>query len=291
MTVPTPVARTWMSRHTAGRVMIAVAVFGVVVALVGTVVAWQFVGQLSRSADRSLVIGEDALVTLDATLDVAEDVLGSVDEGLGGVVSTLTVVGDVVDDTSAVSTATVELAGEIAPSIDRIDDALASLQSVTSTIDTVLRQLSQVPFGPSYDPETSFDQAIADVRADLTPIGDSLRDAADELGTFSDGSGELTAELSALAADVEEVRRSLAGSESLLESYRTTSSEALLLAQETRSDLDADLGRTRLLIVLLGLALAAGQIVPAWIGRELTLAPLPGTTTTTVTTETTELSA
>lgn len=260
--------------------MMAVAAFGVVVALVGTVVAWQFVGQLSSSADRSLVIGEDALVTLDATLDVAEDVLGSVDEGLGGVVSTLTVVGEVVEDTASVSTATVELAGEIAPSIDRIDEALESLQSVTGTIDTVLRQLSQVPFGPSYDPETSFDQAIADVRADLTPIGESLRNAADELGTFSEGSGDLTAELSELAADVEEVRRSLAGSEALLESYRTASSEALLLAQETRGDLDADLGRTRLLIVLLGIALAAGQIVPAWIGRELT-----------VTTETTELSA
>lgn len=253
--------------------MMAVAALGVVTALVGTVVAWQFVGELSRSVDRSLALGEDALVTLDATLDVAEEVIGAVDDGLDGVVSTLRVVADVVDDTAAVSTATVEVAGEIAPSIDRIDDALASLQSVTGTIDTVLRQLSQVPFGPSYDPDTSFDQAVADVRTDLAPIADSLRDAAAELDAFSDGSGVLAAELDALASDVEEVRRSLAGSESLLEAYRATSAEALLLARGTRDDVDTDLTRTRLLVVLLGLTFAAGQIVPAWIGRELSLAP------------------
>jgi hypothetical protein len=268
-------APRWVSRRMAGRVMVGVAVVGVVVSLVGTIVAWQFVGQLSRSSDRSLALGEDALVTLDATLDVAEEVIGAVDDGLEGVVSTLDVVADVVSDTATVSESTAALAGEIAPSIEGIDDALRSLESVTGSIDSVLRQLSSIPFGPRYDPETSFDAAVARLRADLVPIADSLEGAAAELGEFAEGSDALTAELAALAGDVEEVRRQLAGSEALLDAYRVTTGDALDLAGTTRDDLGTDLARTRLLIVLLGLTFAVGQIVPAWVGRELLVTSRP----------------
>jgi hypothetical protein len=268
-------APRWVSRRMAGRVMVGVAVVGVVVSLVGTIVAWQFVGQLSRSSDRSLALGEDALVTLDATLDVAEEVIGAVDDGLEGVVSTLDVVADVVSDTATVSESTAALAGEIAPSIEGIDDALRSLESVTGSIDSVLRQLSSIPFGPRYDPETSFDAAVARLRADLVPIADSLEGAAAELGEFAEGSDALTAELAALAGDVEEVRRQLAGSEALLDAYRVTTADALDLAGTTRDDLGTDLARTRLLIVLLGLTFAVGQIVPAWVGRELLVTSRP----------------
>jgi hypothetical protein len=268
-------APRWVSRRMAGRVMVGVAVVGVVVSLVGTIVAWQFVGQLSRSSDRSLALGEDALVTLEATLDVAEEVIGAVDDGLEGVVSTLDVVADVVSDTATVSESTAALAGEIAPSIEGIDDALRSLESVTGSIDSVLRQLSGIPFGPRYDPETSFDAAVARLRADLVPIADSLEGAAAELGEFAEGSDALTAELDALAVDVEEVRRQLAGSEALLDAYRVTTADALDLAGTTRDDLGTDLARTRLLIVLLGLTFAVGQIVPAWVGRELLVTSRP----------------
>ncbi|CAN5490992.1 hypothetical protein BH23ACT3_BH23ACT3_11510 [soil metagenome] len=262
-------APRWVSRRMAGRIMVGVAVVGVVVSLVGTAVAWQFVGQLSRSSDRSLALGEDALVTLDATLDVAEEVIGAVDAGLEGVVSTLDVVADVVSDTATVSESTAALAGEIAPSIDGIDEALQSLESITGSIDTVLRQLSQIPFGPRYDPDTSFDAAVARVRADLVPIAESLEEAAAELGDFAEGSDALNAELAALVGDVEEVRRQIAGSEALLDAYRATTADALDLAGTTRDDLGTELARTRLLIVLLGLTFAVGQIVPAWVGREL----------------------
>jgi hypothetical protein len=107
------------------------------------------------------------------------------------------------------------------------------------------------------------------------PIADSLEGAAAELGEFAEGSDALTAELAALAGDVEEVRRQLAGSEALLDAYRVTTADALDLAGTTRDDLGTDLARTRLLIVLLGLTFAVGQIVPAWVGRELLVTSRP----------------
>lgn len=260
-----------VSVRAVGAAMMSVAALGVVVALVGTVLAWQSIGQLGTSVDRSLVLGEEALSSVDATLDIAEDAFEALDQGLETVAGALEAVSLVVTETAGVSDAASVLAGEVAPSLDRVDEALGTLQGVTGSIDTVLRQLSQLPFGPNYDPDTSFDAAIAGIRSDLAPIADSLREAAAELDGFAEGTGELRAATDQLAVDVTILRGSLAGTGALIDTYRITASNAVELAEESRADLDDEIGRSRLLVVLLGLAFALAQFVPAWIGRELWL--------------------
>lgn len=270
-----PPSPLWISRRTAGRIMVGVAVVGFVLAIVGTAVAWQLVGQLGRSTDRSLALGQEALISVDATLDLADGVIEAVDGGLGSVSSTLGAVAGTVDGSFAVASATADLARDLGPSLERVDDALGSLEAVTGTVDTVLRQLSQIPFGPSYDPETPFNEAISDVRRDLAPIAASLEAAADDLDQFVNGSDDLAGELLGLQAEVDALRASLAGSGALIEDYRRTSAQAALLAASTRSELDDDLTRSRIFIVVLGLTVAVGQIVPAWVGRTLLSGPGP----------------
>ncbi len=265
----------WISQRAAGRTMVGVAVFGLVLSIVGTVVAYQLVGQLGRSSDQSLALGQEALVSLDATLVLADGFLDAVDGGLGGVSATLEAVAGTVEGTTAVAGATAELADEIVPSLERVDEGLGSLESAAGTVDTVLRQLSQIPFGPSYDPETSFDQALGDVRQDLAPIAESLRRTSEDLARFADGSEDLEGELLALRAEVETVRSSLTGSGALIQDYRRTAAEAARLADRTRGDLGDDLGRSRIVIVLMGISVAVGQIVPAWLGRTLLMGPGP----------------
>ena len=72
---------TPMTDHRAGAIMQTIAVIGVVVAAFAAVVAWTFVGDLDRNLDQSLAIGEDAAATLSETIDVAEDVIESLDQG------------------------------------------------------------------------------------------------------------------------------------------------------------------------------------------------------------------
>lgn len=264
-----------MSLRTAGSLMIAVAVIGVVTAGVGSVVAWQSIGQLGDSVDRSLALGEEALSSVDSTLDIADDAFVALDQGLATVSETLDAVAVVVEETAGVSNAAAILAGEVAPSLERVDEALGTLQSVTGSIDGVLRQLSQIPFGPSYDPDTSFDAAIRNIRDDLAPIADSLRDAADELGGFAAGTESLRTETRQLAADVTALRVSIAGTGILIDAYRDTATNAIELAGQSRADLDEEIGRSRLLVVLLGLTFALAQFVPAWLGRELLASSRP----------------
>jgi len=258
-----------MSLRTAGSLMIAVAVIGVATAGVGSLVAWQSIGQLGKSVDRSLALGEEALSSVDSTLDIADDAFVALDQGLASVSETLDAVAVVVEETAGVSNAAAILAGDVAPSLERVDEALGTLQSVTGSIDSVLRQLSQIPFGPSYDPDTSFDAAIRNIRDDLLPIADSLRDAAGELGGFAEGTEALRTETRQLAADVSALRVSIAGTGVLIDAYRGTAVDAIELASQSRADLDDEIGRSRLLVLLLGLTFALAQFVPAWLGREL----------------------
>ena len=103
----------------------------------------------------------------------------------------------------------------------------------------------------------------------------SRRTCATLLESFSDSSDELSSDLAALVQNVAAVRTALGGSADVLEEYRAAAADARDLASRTRSDLDGDLLRTRVLIVILGVTVAVGQIVPFWVGRELLLEPAP----------------
>jgi hypothetical protein len=62
------------------------------------------------------------------------------------------------------------------------------------------------------------------------------------------------------------------GSSALLDQYRASAAEALELARASRDDLETDRTRSRIAAVVLGLTIALGQVVPAWVGRELLIA-------------------
>jgi hypothetical protein len=66
----------------------SIAVAGVLIAIIGTVVVWVFLADLEDTTERSLLIGEQATVTLNETIDVADQVLKAVDDGLSTVQAT-----------------------------------------------------------------------------------------------------------------------------------------------------------------------------------------------------------
>ena len=246
-----------------------VAVAGVIVAVGGLVVAWTFLGQLERSVDRSLTIGEEAADALEQTIDVADDVITSVDEGLVAIGDTLETIRGTIDDTAGVAASVAGFADGLPASVDDIDGALSTVESLSATVDDALRALSAVPFGPDYDPDVPLPEAVGDLRASLGPITDDLERVASELSSFAAGSGELRARADALRADVESTRQALQQSDALLETYRRTTQAAGDLAVTSREDLTTSMRWTRATVVALAAELAAAMFVPWWLGGVL----------------------
>jgi methyl-accepting chemotaxis protein len=261
-----------MNRRLAGRAMIAIAAMGFVTAILGTIVAYQLIGQLGTNIDRSLRIGEETLVTLDDTIDAADEVVTSVQSGLVTIEDTLTTLNESIADTTSLASTTSELASALPANLERIDDALATLEEIGGTIDGVLSGLSDIPFGPDYDPAVQLDEAVAGVRAGLEPLAGDLESIAGELDDLTSGSDDLRGQLDDLTTDVTATREALDGSAVLLDQYRASAAEALELAQASREDLDTDRTQSQVMVIVLGLAIALGQAVPAWIGRELLVA-------------------
>src|SRR6476620_4175661 len=82
-----------LTRRSAGRIMVVIAYVGVVSALVGAVVGWQFLGELSNANKQGLVLAGETLSAVDTSLDVANDVVDAVDDALAALSSTVLAVG------------------------------------------------------------------------------------------------------------------------------------------------------------------------------------------------------
>ena len=108
------------------------------------------------------------------------------------------------------------------------------MEEIGGTIDGVLSGLSDIPFGPDYDPAVQLDEAVAGVRAGLEPLAGDLESIAGELDDLTSGSDDLRGQLDDLTADVTATREALDGSAVLLDQYRASAAEALELAQASR---------------------------------------------------------
>ena len=267
--------RAVLTRRSLGRAIMVAAVVACVTCLVGIVVAWQLVGELAHTTRSSLVIVNDTLVTVDDTLDVADTIIESVDGGIGTVRDSLDTMSTTVDDGATTLRVFADLTDDLAPSLEQVDSGLGDLESAVDVVDGALRQLSDLPFGPDYDPATGLAASVQAVRDDLQPITDDLTTASSTLSELASSSDEVIDRLDALAVDLDAVDRSLDESRVLIDRYRQSTSDASTLAAGTSDDLDRDVWFSRVLIVVLGIAIAVGQIAPFRIGRELSRTRVP----------------
>lgn len=249
--------------------MLGVAAVGLVVALVGTVVAWQLVGQLNSSTRRSLEVTIDTIDSVEATIEVADEVLAATTETVATASTTLTALGSSFDTATGVVAEVDDLTMVVGPALEDAGSALGELEAVGTGIDNVLGGLSDIPFGPDYDPEQGLGETIGEIAATLENLPAEFEETSSNLDEFTMSLDELEAEVVTLAADMEEVSGTLEGSDELVDQYRENIAEARTVAIDTRDGLDSDVTLMRVVLLIGGLNLAVGQIVPYWIGRSL----------------------
>lgn len=249
--------------------MIAVGLVGALLAIVGTVSGWVFVGQLGSATDDSLAVTIETLDAVDDTIDLADDVLGSTTQAVDALAGTLDAVSGSFDTGTTALLDVADLAGTIGPSIEEATRAVRSLERVGNDIDGVLGALSNIPFGPDYDPSAGLGETFGAVADALDPVPAQLDTTAQSLIDFTDSAGELQTELDQLTSSVKTVSADLADSDVLVGQYRTNVDDARTLATSTQADLADNVRLMRALIVIAGLTFAVSQIVPLWMGRSL----------------------
>lgn len=256
-------------RRQLARVLQVVAVLGVVVSLGVAVLGWRVVGALDDVAVESTAVTADALVALEQTLELAADLVESVDatlvaleEGLATTTASLTTGAEALDSVA-------QLADDAAPAISSATGTLRTLEGVGTTIDSVLGGLSALPLGPDYDPDQGFGATVGELADDLEPLGASFAQTADDLQDVAGSTDELEADLRALTEAVGDATAQLAASELLIEDYRAAAARAGEVAATAGDDLGSDLALLRVLLLIGGVVFAAGQVVPWLVARAL----------------------
>lgn len=263
------------ARRPLARALQAVAVLGAVISLAAAVVGWRVVGALDDVAVESTEVTADALIALEQTLELAADLVGSVDDTLVALEDGLdTTAGSLATGAEALTSVS-QLAEDAAPALASATATLRRLEGVGTSIDQALQGLSSLPLAPDYDPDQAFGAAVGDLADDLEPLGDSFAATADDLRAVVASTDELESDLAALTEAVGAATTQLADSDRLIEDYRAAANRAGAVAEQASTDLGADLALLRALLVLGGLVFALGQAVPWLLARALLVDP-PG---------------
>lgn len=253
-----------------GRIMRAVGIVGVLSGVATIAVGLWLVQDLDLLLGRSLDLTAESLTTVDASLSVATDTVGVVDDGLSraeqtsrGLEGTLVDGADLLGETGRL------LRGDIAASLESVQRTMPALIQVGGTIDATLRAVDQLPVGPEYNPEEPFDDTLRSLQEDLDGLPEDLRTQADTIDDAGANLRQVGRQGAAIATSLGDVRASLTEAGDVLGTYRSTAGEARDLLTQTSDDLGRRLIVVRILIVILGVVFCAGQALPLYLGHRL----------------------
>lgn len=251
----------------AGRIMIAIAVFGLLVSMVGTVIGRQLVTDLEDGVGQSLTLTGEVLATVDDSFVVADEALETIAAGIvDAEVAVRSVGGSLATGQVAVDAVAGLASNEIAGAVDTIEAAMRAVETAAGTIDDALAALGSLPFGPSYDANRPLSRATGQVTGALAGLSDELRDQAEQIERTSEGFADAADGMIGTADALLDLQARLEAASTLLGSYAERTAEARQLVAEQEEVLAASAGRFRVTLIAFGLAFALGQFVPFYLG-------------------------
>jgi ABC-type transporter Mla subunit MlaD len=249
--------------------MVGIAIAGVIVAIGGTIVAWRLVGEVSSTLDETLTITGESVTTVEDTIALADVVVSDLADGLVDLDSALTELDRGLGEAQPVIEDVGRLSSDVPDALTRFQTTLDGVAGAAAEVDSVLRQLDALPFGPDVTPQSSLSGQLQALSGDLDPLITTLRTTSTDLGELTTTTAGIQRDVAALATDIDALNTSLQESSELVRQYRQQAQQAGELASDSRDDLGQSTRLMRILILAGGLLFAVSQFVPLWVGLEL----------------------
>lgn len=257
-----------MTRRTlAGRMLVGAGAVGFVGALLASVIGLRLLGSLDRSLADSVEVTAAAVDALAATVEVADELTHEVAGTLSDAALASASAAGGAEAAVEVLDSAADVTGEdVAGSLAAVEDALPALVDVAGVIDTTLGTLDRLPLGPTYDPPVPFDDALREVQRQLDGVPETLVEEAELLRDGADELADVGRAARFLSEDLQELATTLRAAGEVLDDIAATADEAARVLEEGTSGLTTGLTSARVLVVVLGVAGAIGQIAPLGIG-------------------------
>lgn len=250
-----------------GRFLIGLGLFGVVATIIGVVVALILLSQTGETLRSSLEVTAQAVNLAEDTVDVAADSLTvaassleQVEATTGASVQTFSKMSDAFDEAALI------VGSDIPETIEAVRQTTPVLINTAELLSSTLGALSflgvDVPAEVPAEALRNVDRELVELSASLSSEGVLIADIAGDFEQFS-------SDAEVIAADMTVASAALARVGDIVEGYRDTSREAVVVIDQAASDLDGQLRLARIMVVLLGLVVIAGQAVPILLGWRL----------------------
>lgn len=254
-------------RTLAGKAMLVVGGVGVVVSIVGSVVGLRFLTELDRALEGSFGLTAQAVEALGSSVHLAEDTVVVLQRGLQQAESTTRDLAVAFEDAETALGATADLSqDQVAGSLEAVELALPTLIEVGALMDRTLSALNAVPFAPEYRPVEPFDESLRSLQRAMEGLPDDLREQAALIRGGQESLGDVREGTETIADDLGDLHAQLGSALRLLRDYAATAGEAGDLMEHSDARLSRQLAAARILVVVLGASLLAGQLVPLGIG-------------------------
>lgn len=251
----------------AGRVLLGVGGVGVAVSIVGSVVGLALLAELDGALKGSLGLTAEAVEAISSSVELAEDTTAVLEDGLQQTEATIRDLERAFADAEALLGATADISEhQVAGSVEAFERALPALINASTVIDRTLTALSAVPFGPGYSPQEPFDDSLRSLQAEMAGLSDQLRQQAALMHEGRASLGAVRSGTEAVADDLVTVHEALGSALVLLGDYSATAVEAGDLVGGSDDRIGRRLDLSRVLIVVLGATVLAGQVVPLAAG-------------------------
>jgi hypothetical protein len=239
------------ARQPRGPSIIRLGLAGLIGAVTITVVAWILIEDLFDRFEDSIAVTGDALVSVSATLDVADEALETLTASLDTAAIATSHAATSSQTVAAAVAETVVIVGEDLPaSIDAIRDAMPGLIEASNVIDNTLSGLSLI--GVPYNPEVPLDEAFAELDRQLAPLPESLRANAEIIANLIPEADGFHQETLTLTDQIEMMRISVVEARSVIDDYQSQTVRLDAVVQDTAAGLDQGAFLSRLLVVLGG---------------------------------------
>lgn len=252
----------------AGTVLTAVGVIGIVLSIAMGILGWRLVGDLGSSAEQSLKLSGEALITIDRTIVVVRETVGTLGDGLATVEGSLSDASTTLENASDLFDVTADVAATDLPeSIASVRQALPPLITSAESITDAIGALSI--FGINTGPTQPLAEPIIEIETNLAQLEERLRTQAGAITEIGSDFDSFSADANDLANNVGQMNRDLAEAEALLVDYETTAANARGAIETTQTEVSRTVSTARATVVVLAILFGLSQAAPIMMGQIL----------------------
>lgn len=250
-------------RDRMGQILVGLAGVGILLAVAATILGWVLLEDAGETVDATLELTGETVGTGSETVALVGDALRSVEVGLSATSSATSELDTVLSEVGSFSEQASQIVGTDLP--DGLDSARSSLPNLATSLDGIagaLESLSIIGIDISVDPAAP----VREVDTQLGALSTQLRDESSRLALIRDGISELSADVSDVEVALVSLSTGIDDAEGLLTDYESAATSGEQLIVDARGDLDSQISGAQVVVLLFGLSIALAQIAPASVG-------------------------